>query len=154
MSSPTEIAQKKVHYRIIHRLVQATASTMTLTLNPMSFPFDGLCRIEPRVIASKTPDVPTNKLIAINIDVSQPYSQSNFSSGDVRWNTARTLCFHELLDNTTNIETTVGTPICEAILRPSMTITFTVTDAEADGYTTYTDWTTILLDLSIKRIDM
>ena len=74
----------------------------------------------------------------------------------MKWNTNRLLCFHELLDNTTNIETTIASPYCEATLKPSMTLTFSITDAEADGFTVLTGsaWTTILLDLMITRIDL
>lgn len=150
MSSPLEVAQKKTHYRLVHRLVQATASTMTLTLNPMSFPYDGLCRIECRAIGSIGG---ADKLVAINLDVSQPFSQTNFTSGDVRWNTTRTLALTRL-ENATRMNHLGTTQFCEAVLRPSMTLTFSITDAEADGYTAYTTWTTIVLDIVIKKIDI
>lgn len=150
MSSPLVQAQKRIHYRLVQRLVQATASTFTATLNPMSFPFDGLCRVEVRAIGSVGT---ATKLVAINLDVSQPYSQSNFSSGDVRWNTTRTLALH-YLENGTKLDTRSSPQFAEVVLRPSETITFTVTDAEADNYTAYSTWTSIVLDIVIRKVDL
>lgn len=148
-----ETAQKKVHYRLVHRLTSdgTNISNTNVTLNPMTFPFDGLCRIEVRAIGSVAT---ASKLVAINLDVSQPYSQSNYSSGDVRWNTTRTLALHHL-DNATKMDRLSIPEFCEAVLRPSETLTFSVTTADADGYTSYpTSWTNIVLDIYIRKIDI
>ncbi len=146
MATPELLAQKKRHYRIVHRLERTDASTLTLTLNPMSFPVDGLCRVEARTIAS----VGTGAgIVAINMDVSQPYSQSNNSSGDVRWNTTRLLAYHGIV-NGNSVATATTPSFAEVVLKPNMRITFSVSTATTDGFTANTDWTTILLDLMIK----
>lgn len=150
MSSPTELIQKKISYRIVHRIVQATASTFTLTLNPMSFPFDGLCRIEPRFVWSVSSAA---KLVAINMDLSQPFAQSNNTTGDVRYNSSRLLTYHSMING--NSATSDASPaIVYAHLKAGQNITFTVTDATADAYTDYATWTSIGIDLVIRRVDL
>lgn len=90
---PTKILQDKLGYKIVH-LVQTdtgattiTNSTKLIKLNPMSFPFNGRCRIflHSIVLGSKAISFGSGDFINLSLNVSQPFAQSNipFVASDV-----------------------------------------------------------------------
>jgi hypothetical protein len=66
-------------YKVVQKVVYNDESSFSFILNPIAFPFTGLCKISLTTIFgsnfTKGPDS-----VVVRLDVSQPYSQSNFLS--------------------------------------------------------------------------
>jgi hypothetical protein len=111
--TPTELVQKKLGYKIVHFVKTDTGDT-TITnesrkirLNPMSFPFNGKCRIFLNaVIFGSAPDpVATDFIANLNLSVSQFYAQSNipYNVSNLLSNNNQTIySTNLLLDNNVN----------------------------------------------------
>jgi hypothetical protein len=76
--------QRKIGYKIVHFIAtDAGAATITndsrnIRLNPMSFPFNGRCRIYLTELAfSSAPAAAGANFVNICLCISQPYAQSN-----------------------------------------------------------------------------
>lgn len=90
---PTKTLQERLGYKIVH-LVKTDTGAATITnetkkirLNPISFPFNGRCRIflHSIVLGSKAIPFAGADFINLSLNVSQPFSQSNipFSATDL-----------------------------------------------------------------------
>lgn len=82
---PTKIIQNQLGYKIVH-FVKTSVGTNTfnndsknIRLEPMSFPFNGKCRVFLHLIASAGAINPSagNFFVNLSLNLSQPYSQTN-----------------------------------------------------------------------------
>lgn len=152
MSSPIDFIQKKEHYNILHHIDVSDTTTFSLTLSPSAFPFNGLCRLQVKNITTVGTGS-TNATLNININTTQPYSQSNYPAGSAILNNPnRTLITTTIVSGGRQTSFPPNQYI-ETQLFSGQTITFTITDATATGFTTSTNWSHIILDLSVKAIN-
>lgn len=123
-------------YKIAQKVVYNDASSFVITLNPISFPFNGLCKISLTSIFgsnfTKGPDS-----VVVRLDVSQPYSQSNFlSTATVPTYNPNQVIFGSVLDkNATQFgQTDLHNCFILAHLTAGTRITISVSDLDGNQF--------------------
>jgi hypothetical protein len=99
MSSPSEIVKRKITYKVIQKLTNATEDGFTVQLNPFSFEFSGMCKVYLRSIALRD-FTAGNSLLGVEVSLTQPYSQSNMHgttiNGAPKWNPANEIYWSQI----------------------------------------------------------
>jgi hypothetical protein len=134
MADPVETLRRKISYKIVQRLDNSAGTGFTINLNPFSFPYSGMCKVHLRSISlSGFTATPTTLLV--NLDVSQPYSQSNISGQTPAYNNNKTIYASQVdAAATTFNETDMISTHVFATLAPTSTIRIEITDATGIAY--------------------
>jgi hypothetical protein len=134
MTDPVETLRKKIAYKIVQKLDNNAGTGFTINLNPFSFPYSGMCKIHLRSI-SLTGFTATPTTLLVDLDVSQPYSQSNMSGQTPAYNNNKTIYASQLAGTATTFnETDMTSTHIYATLAPTSTITIKITDASGVSY--------------------
>jgi hypothetical protein len=105
MSSPMELTQRKLKYKIVQKLDNNAGTGFTIDLNPIAFPFSGVCKVSLQSI-SLTGFTATPTTLLVDLDISQPYSQSNLTGQTPSYNSNRTIYASQLAASATTFNDT------------------------------------------------
>lgn len=144
---------KKLFYRIVHKFTASTNNE--ITLNPSSFPFNGLCRIVVESVNFNTvvDAAATTSSVLITMDITQPYSQDNLNqaSNTPAYNPSNIIA---IVPHTTPLENDyLNTPDNNEVLvhlNPSQKITL---KAFRDDKSTSITYTSCIIALRIYKVD-
>ena len=123
-------------YKVVQKVVYNDAESFSFILNPIGFPFNGLCKISLTTIFgsnfTKGPDS-----VVVRLNVSQPYSQSNFlSTATAPQYNPNQVIFGSVLDkNATQFGATdLKNCFIMAHITQGTRITITVSDLEGNAF--------------------
>jgi len=138
-------------YKVVQKISNADAESFSFILNPISFPFTGLCKMSLTSIFinnfTKGPDS-----VIVRLNVAQPYSQSNFlSTATAPQYNPNQVIFSSVLDkNATQFgQTDLVNCFLLAPLTSGTKITITVSDN--DGNVFLNNWSGMLM-FDIEKI--
>jgi hypothetical protein len=123
-------------YKVVQKVIYSDPDSFSFILNPISFPFTGLCKVSLTTIFgsnfTKGPDS-----VVVRLNVSQPYSQSNFlSTATTPQYNPNQVIFGSVLDkNATQFgQTDLVNCFIMANLTAGTKITITVTDLDGNAF--------------------
>lgn len=131
---PVEIQQRKLAYKVVQKLDNNAGTGFTVDLNPLSFPFSGMCKVSLTSV-SLTGFTATPTTLLVDIDVSQPYSQSNITGQTPSYNSNRTIYASQLAASATTFnDTDLKNTYVYASLGPQTRFTISIKDAAGTAF--------------------
>ena len=104
-SSPSQLLRRKIGYKIIQKLTNDTSTGFTVTLNPVSFEYSGMCKLHLRSISLRA-FTAGNELLGVEVNTTQPFSQSNIhgttAGGAPSWNPANEVYWSQISSTATS----------------------------------------------------
>lgn len=156
---PTKTLQERLGYKIVH-FVKTSVGTNTfdndsknIRLEPMSFPFNGRCRLFLHLIASANTINPSvgNFFVNLSLNISQPYSQTNipFSFSDLSSKSNSIIYSAEFTEFPVSSNNLMDTYI-DCVLSPNTIITLELIDESGAKCSTANNDEGYLVHLYVK----